>query len=99
MSDTPGHVPVKYVMPKWIRGPQDFVGGLAMGAIALFALWASSDLQGIHGFSCGAGTAPRMFALVLVDLGIALTVVCLIAGGDHITTYACRGPLFFSLSI
>ena len=37
MSDTPGHVPVKYIMPKWIRGPQDFVGGLAMIAVALFA--------------------------------------------------------------
>ena len=24
-------------MPKWIRGPQDFVGGLALMAIALFA--------------------------------------------------------------
>ena len=60
MSDTPGHVPVKYVMAKWIRGPQDFVGGLALIAIALFALWASSDLQGMHGFSFGAGTAPRM---------------------------------------
>ena len=44
MSETPSHVPVKYIMPKWIRGPQDFVGGLAMVAIALFALWASSDL-------------------------------------------------------
>jgi len=42
MSDTPSRGPVKYIMPKWIRGPQDFVGGLALIAIALFALWASS---------------------------------------------------------
>jgi putative tricarboxylic transport membrane protein len=99
MSETPGHVPVKYIMPKWIRGPQDFVGGLAMIAIALFALWASSDLQGMHGFSFGAGTAPRMFAVLLLGLGIAVMVVGLVADGEHITTYAWRGPLFVSLSI
>jgi putative tricarboxylic transport membrane protein len=99
MSETPSHVPVKYVMWKWIRGPQDFVGGLAMVAIALFALWASSDLQGMHGFSFGAGTAPRMFAVLLLGLGIAVTVVGLVADGEHITTYAWRGPLFVSLSI
>ena len=99
MSETPSHVPVKYIMPKWIRGPQDFVGGLAMIAIALFALWASSDLQGMHGFSFGAGTAPRMFAVLLLGLGIAVTVVGLVADGEHITTYAWRGPLFVSLSI
>ena len=99
MSDTPGHVPVKYVMAKWIRGPQDFVGGLALVAIALFALWASSDLQGMHGFSFGAGTAPRMFAFLLLGLGIAITLVGLIYDGEHITTYAWRGPLFVSLAI
>jgi putative tricarboxylic transport membrane protein len=99
MSETPSHVPVKYIMPKWIRGPQDFVGGLAMIAIALFALWASSDLQGMHGFSFGAGTAPRMFAVLLLGLGIAVMIVGLVADGEHITTYAWRGPLFVSLSI
>ena len=62
MSDTPGHAPVNYIMPKWIKGPQDFVGGLALMAVALFAFWASRDLQGMRGFSFGAGTAPRMFA-------------------------------------
>ena len=48
MSDTPSHEPVKFKMPKWVRGPQDFVGGIALMAIAAFALWASSDLQGMH---------------------------------------------------
>ena len=40
MSDTPSEAPVKSILPKWVRGPQDFVGGLAMVAVALFALWA-----------------------------------------------------------
>ena len=66
MSDTPSQAPINYIMPKWITGPQDFVGGLALMGVALFALWASSDLQGMHGFSFGAGTAPRMFAGLLL---------------------------------
>ena len=72
MNATPGQAPVKSVMPKWVRGPQDFVGGIALMAIALFALWASSDLQGMRGFSFGAGTAPRMFGFLLLGLGAAV---------------------------
>jgi putative tricarboxylic transport membrane protein len=99
MSDTPSHAPVKSIMPKWIRGPQDFVGGVALIAIALFALWASSDLQGMRGFSFGAGTAPRMFAYLLLGLGIAVMIVGLVTEGAHLAVYAWRGPLFVSLSI
>ena len=51
------------------RAPQDYFGGIVLVAIGLFALWASSDLQGMHGFSFGAGTAPRMFAVLLVGAG------------------------------
>ncbi|MEA2793219.1 MAG: hypothetical protein QOI87_599 [Bradyrhizobium sp.] len=99
MSDTPSHGPVSSIMPKWVRGPQDFVGGIALIAIALFALWASSDLQGMRGFSFGAGTAPRMFAVLMLGLGIAVMVVGLVSEGPHLATYAWRGPLFVSLSI
>src|ERR1700681_5064568 len=99
MSDTPSHAPVRSIMPKWVRGPQDIVGGIALMAIAVFALWASSDLQGMHGFSFGAGTAPRMFAVLLLGLGLAVMVVGLVTEGPHLATYAWRGPLFVSLSI
>ncbi len=99
MSDAPSQGPVKSIMPKWIQNPQDFVGGLALVAIAVFALWASSDLQGKQGFSFGAGTAPRMFAILLLGLGAAIAVVGLLTKGPHLATYAWRGPLFVSLSI
>ncbi|MFK5592657.1 hypothetical protein V7O29_22495, partial [Escherichia coli] len=69
MSDTPSQEAGNSILPKWIKGPQDFIGGLALMLLALFALWASRDLQGMHGFSFGAGTAPRMFALLLLALG------------------------------
>src|SRR5260370_27956852 len=91
--------PVKYIMPKWVRGPQDFVGGIALIAIALFALWASSDLQGMHGFSFGAGTAPRMFAVLLLALGSAITVVRIVTEGPHLAHYAWRGTLLVSRAI
>jgi putative tricarboxylic transport membrane protein len=99
MSDMPSHGPVSSILPKWVRGPQDFIGGIALMAIAAFALWASSDLQGMHGFSFGAGTAPRMFAVLLLGLGFAVTVVGVLTEGAHLATYAWRGPLFVSLSI
>jgi putative tricarboxylic transport membrane protein len=99
MSDVPSQGPVKSIMPTWVRGPQDFVGGIALMAIAIFALWASSDLQGMHGFSFGAGTAPRMFAGLLLGLGAAVAVMGLLFEGQHLATYHWRGPLFVSLSI
>ena len=40
-----------------------------------------------------------MFAVLLLGLGIAVMVVGLVADGEHIATYAWRGPLFVSLSI
>jgi putative tricarboxylic transport membrane protein len=84
MSDTPSDGAGKSITPKWIRGPQDFVGGLAMMAVAVFALWASSDLQGMHGFSFGAGTAPRMFAVLLLGLGAAVALVGILQDGPHV---------------
>ncbi len=99
MSDTPSHGPGRSIMPKWVRGPQDFIGGLALMAIALFALWAASDLQGMHGFSFGAGTAPRIFAVLLLGLGAAVTITGLLNDGPHFAHYSWRGPLFVSLAI
>src|SRR5258708_30024497 len=99
MSDAPSGVPGKSIMPRWVRGPQDFVGGLALMVIAAFALWASSDLQVLHGFSFGAGTAPRMFGVLLLGLGAAVAVVGLLTDGPHLASYAWGGPLFVSLSI
>ncbi|WP_022720501.1 tripartite tricarboxylate transporter TctB family protein [Rhodopseudomonas sp. B29] len=87
------------IFPSWIRGPQDFVGGLVLMAVAAFALWAASDLQGMHGFSFGPGTAPRMFAVILLALGAALTVTGVMVDGEKMAAFAWRGPLFVSLAI
>lgn len=99
MTDAPSGPQGRTVFPSWIRAPQDFVGGLVLMAVAAFALWAASELQGMRGFSFGPGTAPRIFAMLLFGLGALLTVTSIVAEGEPAAKYAWRGPLFVSLAI
>ncbi len=82
-----------------IKGPQDFYGGLALMGIALFALWAASDLQGMRGFSFGPGTAPRMFAYLLLALGAGVALTGFLVEGPQLQRYGIRGPIFVTISI
>jgi putative tricarboxylic transport membrane protein len=82
-----------------ITNPQDYYGGLALIFLALFAFWASSDLSGMRGFSFGPGTAPRLFAAILLVLGVAITLVGLFVEGQHLESYAIRGPVMVSIAI
>ena len=81
------------------RAPQDYFGGIILMAIALFALWASSDLQGMRGFSFGPGSAPRMFGILLLILGAGIMVTGIFTDGAPLQTYGIRGPLFVTLAI
>jgi len=83
----------------FIRAPRDFWGGLALVALAAFALWASYDLPGMRGFAFGPGTAPRIFAFVLGTLGLAVSVTGLMNKGPGIERFYVRGPLFITLSV
>jgi putative tricarboxylic transport membrane protein len=40
-----------------------------------------------------------MFAVLLLGLGFAVTVVGVVTEGSHLAVYAWRGPLFISLAI
>jgi Tripartite tricarboxylate transporter TctB family len=82
-----------------VRSAQDYIGGVALMALALFALWASSDLQGMRGFSFGAGTAPRMFGVLMLALGAGIALTGLATEGPGLSHYAWRGPLFVSAAI
>lgn len=103
MTDTPSQGPIagprNSIMPAWIKGPQDFIGGLVLVAVSIFALWACSDLQGMHGFSFGPGTAPRMFAILLMGLGAAISVGGIIQEGPALQGLSWRGPLFVMAGI
>jgi len=93
--DSAGAKPVRGL----IKGPQDFWGGVALMVIALFALWAASDLQGMRGFSFGPGTAPRMFAYLLLALGAGVALTGFFSEGPPLQRYGIRGPVFVTLSI
>jgi putative tricarboxylic transport membrane protein len=82
-----------------VTNPQDYYGGLALIALALFAFWAASDLPGMRGFSFGPGTAPRLFAGVLLTFGIAVTAVGLFVEGSPLEHYAVRGPVMVTIAI
>lgn len=98
MNEAPGRAANKST-PGLIKGPQDFYGGLVLMGVALFALWASSDLQGMRGFSFGPGTAPRMFAVLLLALGAAIALMGFLVEGPPLQRYGIRGPFFVTLAI
>src|SRR5215467_11647849 len=85
--------------PSVIRSPQDFYGGLALVALSLFAFWASSDLPGMRGFSFGPGTAPRLFAGVLLTFGAVIMAMGFFFHGKPLERYAIRGPFWITVSI
>jgi putative tricarboxylic transport membrane protein len=78
---------------------QDYFGGLALVAVGLFALWASKDLPGMHGFAFGPGTAPRGFAFILGALGVGLAVSGFITPGPIVERFGIRGPILITASI
>jgi putative tricarboxylic transport membrane protein len=83
----------------FIRSPREFYGGLLLAGVAVFALWASRDLGGMKGFAFGPGTAPTLFAYILLVLGGVVAVVGLATDGPAIERFHLRGPLFVTLSV
>jgi len=82
-----------------VRNPQDYWGGGALAAFALFALWASSDLPGMRGFAFGPGTAPRLFSWLLVATGAGVALTGLFAGGSPLEKWGVRAPVLFIASV
>lgn len=82
-----------------IRNPRDLIGGIALIALSLFAFWAASDLPGMRGFSFGPGTAPRLFAGILLVIGIAIAATGIFTDGARLEKLGLRGPLFVTVAI
>jgi len=99
MSENVGGVPDPQSRGSFIRAPREFYGGLLLVAVALFALWASRDLPGMRGFAFGPGTAPHIFAIVLMVLGIAVAATGVLTKGPGIDRFYFRGPFFVTLSV
>jgi hypothetical protein len=65
-----------------IRGPQNFVAGLTLIGIALFAIWAISDLPQGTLRAMGPAMLPRWLAIGVGLCGVALAVIGLVREGD-----------------
>jgi putative tricarboxylic transport membrane protein len=81
-----------------ISNPRDFYGGLGLVLLGSLALWASRDLAGMHGISFGPGTAPRMFASILIVLGAAIMAVGWFTEGVALERYEISAPALLCLS-
>jgi putative tricarboxylic transport membrane protein len=82
-----------------VQNPQDFYGGMSLILLALTAFVASNDLPGMRGFAFGPGTAPRLFAMVLALLALAVVVSGVMTKGPQITGFNIRGLVFIIASI
>src|SRR5690348_13255432 len=82
-----------------IRNPQDFWGGLALVALAAFAIYAASDLPGQRGFAFGPGTAPRLFASLLLVFGLLITAFGVMMDGPPLEKFHFRGVALIAASI
>ena len=81
------------------RAPRDFFGGLALMGLGLLAIWASSELSGMHGFAFGPGTAPRLFAGLLICLAAGVALTGVLMPGPEVERYAFRGPVLVVMAI
>jgi putative tricarboxylic transport membrane protein len=70
---------------------RDFYGGIGLLLLAVIALLASKDLPGIRGAAFGPGTAPRLFAIPLALLSLAVVIRSLVTRGPEATPYKVRG--------
>jgi putative tricarboxylic transport membrane protein len=72
---------------------QDFIGGLAIVAVAVFAWWLARKLPGGAGGGMGPGTLPKGLAVLLGVLGAMLALASLLKGGISLERLTLRGPL------
>ena len=82
-----------------IRAPQSFAAGLALVALALLALYLTSDLSQGTLRSMGPAMLPRWLAIAVGLCGVALTVAGFLKDGDRLEPSALRGPVFVVLGI
>jgi putative tricarboxylic transport membrane protein len=72
---------------------QDFVGGVVVIAIAVFAFWQGADLPiGTFG-GMGPGMLPRGLAVLLGLLGVLLAVDAVLEVGLPLERWSLRGPV------
>ncbi|NNM71698.1 tripartite tricarboxylate transporter TctB family protein [Enterovirga aerilata] len=82
-----------------VRGPQSLVSGLVLVALALFAIWLTSDLPQGTLRAMGPAMLPRWLAVGIGLCGIALVVVGLTRDGHPLEGFSLRGPVVVGIAI
>jgi hypothetical protein len=82
-----------------IRGPQNFVSGVALVALALFAIWLVRDLPQGTLRAMGPAMLPRWLAIGVGLCGAALALIGLLRDGDGLEKWTFRGPVMVALGI
>src|ERR1051325_2876419 len=82
-----------------IRGPQNFVSGIFLVALGLFAIYLVSDLPQGTLRAMGPAMLPRWLAIGVGLCGAALTVLGLLRDGDGLEKWTFRGPVFVAIGI
>lgn len=82
-----------------VRAPRDLVAGLALVALAAFALRAVADLDAGSLRDVGPGMVPRAVAALVGIAGLGLVAASFVIRGDPLTRWALRGPLFVTLGV
>jgi hypothetical protein len=82
-----------------IRAPQNFISGLALIAIAAFAVWAVRNLSQGTLTSIGPAMLPRWVAVGVGICGVALVVASLLENGSPLEPWHVRGPLFVCMGM
>lgn len=90
----------------FVKGPQALIGGLALVALAAFALWLVSDLSQGTLRSMGPAMLPRWLAVGVGICGAFLVAAGLMQDGHPLEAISFRGPgmvvlgiLFFAATI
>jgi hypothetical protein len=85
----------------FIRAPQNFFAGLALVAIAAFAIWATSDLSQGTLRAMGPAMLPRWLAIGVGACGVALAALALFSSGDplRLSDYAALVTFAVVLSV
>ncbi len=82
-----------------VRAPQDLAAGASLVALSLVALWASADLPAGRLRAVGPGMLPRVLAIAIGLVGLALVVKSLARAGGPVERGSLRGPLFVCLGL
>jgi len=76
-----------------LRAPRHLVAGLALIALAAFALWAVSGLSSGTLRSMGPAMLPRAVAVAIGGCGLIFVVLGFTQKGEPLAPWDLRGPL------